>query len=339
MSKKDEEVLEIVEIDEENKSDKKGFSIKNKYEDEFEIEFIRQDDKTFKDFLYDLFRKVVMLGALCVFGYACYELTLVYIDTDISTENKDEVSGMFLVDNDEVGGGDVYNSEGETIELDNSSDGQSFVWDYDKMLEYNADAKGYIRQGNGEYIDYPILQSSDNDYYLNRLPDHTWSYVGSIFIDYRIKDALESKYCIIYGHYIGKRANNIMFGSLNWYWDRDYYHLEHPTFDIYVEDKHYKYYVFSILKVPSSGDRVYNPEFESDEEWFEYINMQRGFSKYEFPEAPELTMDSKVVVLSTCTTDENIRLVMFLVRGEEILDVPEKEEETDENGEPVEAVE
>lgn len=303
-------------------------------EDEFaDVEFISQDEvrkRKLKLIKGQIFRTFVMFIALVAFAYASYELTLIYLENDTSFATKDEISSMFLHDVEELPEGNViYNSNGETIIMENASDGKAFVWDYQKMLEYNSESVGYIRQGSGEYIDYPVLQHSDNDYYLYHLPDHKWSSMGSIFLDYRIEGGLNADYSIIYGHYIGKRANNIMFGSLNWYWNRYYYHIDNPDFDIYVEDRHYKYYVFSIMKVPASGDRVYNPYFESDEERFEFFKEVEAQSKYEFTKAPELTMDSKVIMLSTCTTDEEVRFVMFLVRGEEIYDVPGVDYEND----------
>ncbi len=325
-----DEMIQLIDVDDDDydKVDAFGNSREEVEEDEFaDVEFIHQDDKKKKKsgkyIAYQIFRTVVTMVALVAFGYASYELMLVHLENDSTYETKDEISNMFLQDVENNAGGNVIvNSNGETIVMQNTSNGKAFVWDYEKMLDYNSEAVGYIRQDNGDYIDYPILQHGDNDYYLYHLPDHTWSSMGSIFLDYRIEGGLEADYSIVYGHYIGKRANNIMFGSLNWYWDWPYYYKEHPTFDIYVKERHYKYYVFSILKVPAAGDPVYDPYFESDEERYEFFKDVEERSYREFTEAPEITKDSKVIMLSTCTTDKTVRFVMFLVRGEEIQDVP-----------------
>ena len=322
-----DEMIELIDIHDED--------YEKDLDEEFaDVEFIQQDTKKKKKsgkyYAYQVFRIAVTMVALIAFGYASYELTLVYLENDTTFDTKDEIANMFLQDVENDGSGNVIvNSNGETIVIENTSNGKAFVWNYEKMLAYNSEAVGYIRQDNGDYIDYPILQHSDNDYYLYHLPDHSWSSMGSIFLDYRIEGGLEADYSIIYGHYIGKRANNIMFGSLNWYWDWPSYHREHPTFDIYVKERHYKYYVFSIMKVPAAGDRVYDPNFASDAERLEFLKDVKAKSKYEFTQAPELTEDSKVIMLSTCTTDKTIRFVMFLVRGEEICDVPGVDYEND----------
>lgn len=271
--------------------------------------------------IYNIIRYAVMCVALVVFGYAAYQLTLIYVESREAEDLKSKTSEMFLVDLDDLQ--ENYevptNSDGETISLDNENDGQIFVFDYQKMLEYNSHAKGYIRQDNGEYIDNPILQHpTDNEYYLTHLVDHTKSSIGSIYIDSSIEDGLNAKNCIIYGHNIGQRAGKIMFGSLNWYWSETGYYKEHPTFDIWIEDTHYKYYVFAIYKTEAVGSSVYQYAFSSDEEFMEYVAMCKKNSKYTFKEAPEITADSHIITLSTCTHTDEMRMIVQLVRGEEL---------------------
>lgn len=269
---------------------------------------------------YNLIRYAVMAVALVVFAYAAYELTLIYVESREAEDTKSEASDMFLVDIDDLTGEyePQTNADGETIDLENQGDGKLFVFDYEMMLDYNSDAKGYIRQDDGEYIDNPILQYTDNEYYLTHLANHKKSSVGSIFIDCNIKEGLEAKNCIIYGHNMGERVGRIMFGSLNWYYSKTGYYKEHPTFDIWVENKHYRYYVFAIYKTDAVGSPVYTYSFDSDEAFMEYINMCKSNSKYTFEQAPEITKDSKIITLSTCTHSDEYRMIVQLVRGEEL---------------------
>lgn len=273
-----------------------------------------------KIIIYDIVRYAVMLIALVVFGYAAYELTLIYVESREGEDIKNEASEMFLVDIDDLQGDyvPVTGSEGETIDLKNTGDGKLFVFDFQKMLEYNSDAKGYIRQDNGEYIDNPILQHSDNEYYLEHLANHRRSTLGAIFIDYRIEEGLEARNCIIYGHNMGQRVDHIMFGSLNWYYSQTGYYEEHPTFDIWVGDRHYRYYVFAIYKTEATGSPVYTYAFNSDEEFMAYVQDCKNRSKYKFTQAPEITANSKIITLSTCTNADELRMIVQLVRGEEL---------------------
>lgn len=297
-----------------------------KEDDGLEIEWIECEDSEKKrkqkmqNLTYTIARYAVMAIALIIFAYAAYELTLIYVESKEATVNAESTKEMFIVDADSLE--DDYEAptadNGEPIELVNQGDGKLFVFDFEKMLEYNSDSKGYIRQDNGEYIDNPILQSKDNDYYLTHLANHKKSSVGAIFIDYRIKEGLNAKNCIIYGHNMGTRVDNIMFGSLNWYYNKTGYYKEHPTFDIWIENTRYRYYVYAIFKTDAVGSDIFTYEFESDEAFMAYVNNCKKQSKYQFKEAPEITKDSNIVTLVTCTSAEEKRMIVQLVRGEEL---------------------
>ena len=117
-----------------------------------------------------------------------------------------------------------------------------------------------------------------------------------------------------------------MFGSLNFYYDNPQYGKDNPTMDIYVDDHHYVYYVYAIFKATAVGDSVYTWEFENDEAFMNYVNENKARTQYEFPDAPQISPPSHILTLSTCTTDHDYRMIVQLVRGEEIFDVPVKNE-------------
>lgn len=268
-----------------------------------------------------IIRYAVMIVALGVFMYSAYQLTLIYIESKDSVEVYDEVKNMFMAGD----GNEEVQTDEQGMTIANANTGGKFVWDYEKMLAYNSEALGYIRQDNGEYIDNPILQHSDNDYYLNHLANNQESSVGSIFLDYRIEEGLEARNAIIYGHNMGRRVNNIMFGSLNWYYycaDDPEYYKNHPTFDVYVGYKHYKYYVFAAYKTEAEGGWTYTYDFESDEAFVNYVNECKKRSKYVFEQAGEITATDKIITLSTCCESDDKRMIVQAVRREEIMDVP-----------------
>lgn len=300
--------------------------MEKKVEKEIEIELVDSkniclDDKKKKFTLSDAIRYIIMIIALCMFSYASYELTLIYINGQEAKSAGQEVSDLFEVDLEE-NTNDYYNVNGDKIDF-NVTNGTAFVWNYDKILEYNPDAKGYIRQGVGLYIDNPIVQhASDNEYYLNHLANNSPSGVGSIFIDYRIEEGMNAKNPILYAHNVKEWANHIMFGSLKFYYDNPSYGEANPTMDIYIGDHHYVYYVYAVFKTDAVGSSVYKWSFESDEEFLEYAKQHKEMTQYGFSRAPELTADSYILTLSTCTDEEDKRMIVQLVRGEEIFDVP-----------------
>lgn len=81
---------------------------------------------------------------------------------------------------------------------------------FDILKSKNKDIVAWI-YSEGTQINYPIVQSKDNDYYLRRLLDGTYNQGGTIFMDYRNNKNFEDYNTIIYGH---NMKNNTMFGTL-----------------------------------------------------------------------------------------------------------------------------
>ena len=67
------------------------------------------------------------------------------------------------------------------------------------LRETNPDVIGWISIP-GTVIDYPIVQTDNNDYYLDHSITGTYLKSGSIFVDYRNESDWSDKNTIIYGH-------------------------------------------------------------------------------------------------------------------------------------------
>lgn len=106
------------------------------------------------------------------------------------------------------------------------------------------DLYGWIRLP-GTVIDYPIMQSTDNDYYL----DHSYSgsslKAGAIFADYRCdRTLLSNRNLVIYGHHM---TNNSMFNPLDNYFKESFFRSNNTIY-IYTLDGMYTYEVFSVYE-------------------------------------------------------------------------------------------
>ena len=77
------------------------------------------------------------------------------------------------------------------------------------ILEDNSNTIGWLMVP-GTRIDYPVLQYTDNSYYLNHDFHHHYNTAGWIFMDYRNK--LDDQNIVIYGHH---RRDGSMFGSMD----------------------------------------------------------------------------------------------------------------------------
>jgi sortase B len=99
-----------------------------------------------------------------------------------------------------------------------------------ELKKTNSEIVAWISLDDTE-IDYPILQSNDNQFYLNHDYRKDYSIAGSIFADYR-SDLLRDDYAVIYGHNMDGKA---MFGRVNDYESADFF-SSHKTGRLYLED-------------------------------------------------------------------------------------------------------
>lgn len=258
-------------------------------------------------------RIVVMLIALGVFTYAAYELTTIYLEYKEGRESYNAVEQLFM----QVPSGEQVEEtdrEGKVIKGNVSA---KFVWDYSKLLEINKEGKGWIRLE--DIISYPIVQHSDNDYYLHHTVQNEPLSVGSIFIDYRVKKGLDDSNCILYGHNMN---DDSMFGKLEFFVKDADYVKKHNVFDVYIEDRHYKYYVFAVYESNEKAD-TYTCTFKKKKDFIKYCEKSVAKSMYDievkFDGWEGFNKDTKVLTLSTCNNARSsYRYVVQLVRGERL---------------------
>lgn len=173
--------------------------------------------------------------------------------------------------------------------------------DINKLKTFNPDTIGFIKV-MGTNINYPFVQSTDNDYYLNRSYDKTYNNAGWIFLDYR-NNEFNDKNTIIYGH---GRINGTMFGSLkdtlksSWQNNKDNYIIKIST-----EKENSIWQIFSVYKIATTSD--YLQTTFSDNEFESFINLIKGRSSYNFE--TNVTNEDKVLTLSTCYNDNDKMVV------------------------------
>lgn len=164
------------------------------------------------------------------------------------------------------------------------------------ILTLNKDVLGWLKV-NGTNVDYPVVQYSDNDYYLKHNLYNEEDKNGWVFMDYRNNKEDLDRNTIIYGH--NMYYSEIMFGSLTkaikkeWYTNPDNLII---SFDTLYESN--KYQIFSIYKIPKTNDYL-KTYFETDEEFIEFTNLIKDRSIENFN--VELNEDDKIITLSTCT--------------------------------------
>ena len=178
----------------------------------------------------------------------------------------------------------------------------------DQLKQLNPDTVGWIRVA-GTNVNYPIVQTTDNDYYLKRDFYRRWTNAGWIYGDYRndFGNPAVNKNLIIYGH---GRLDMSMFGSLEycrrgWWLNNPDYHTIH----IATESGTTAWRVFAVY--PTSIDFYYiQTSFAQDMDFTSLVNEMKTRSIHDF--GVEVTADDTILTLSTCVTDAD-RLVVNAV--------------------------
>ncbi len=187
------------------------------------------------------------------------------------------------------------NSTVEVIEDDESG---LINVDLNDLKNINSDTVGYIKVNNTN-INYPVVQTDNNTYYLSHTFDKTENKAGWVFMDYRNHNDSFDTNTILYAH---GRLDNTMFGSLRkavkeeWYTNPDNYIIQYSN-DYYST----KWQVFSVYKVRETDDYI-KTNFNSNNEYQEFIDLIKNRSIYNFN--TDITINDKILTLSSCYNDD-----------------------------------
>ncbi len=183
----------------------------------------------------------------------------------------------------------------------------SYDKDYQRFKDQNSDVVGWISVPNTR-IEYPVLRTTDNDYYLHYNALREQSKSGAIFMDYRNSDFEGSRHVIIYGH---NMRNATMFHDLNSYKQKDFFE-NNPTITLWMDGQKYEYQVFAAHVVLADINFI-RTKFKSDEEFVDYFKEFKSYSK--FQNNVEVEAGDQVLTLSTCTYEyDDSRFVVQAVR-------------------------
>ena len=172
--------------------------------------------------------------------------------------------------------------------------------DIASLIQENPETVGWIKVNNTN-IDYPVVQTIDNEYYLKHNYYLEEDSNGWVFMDYRNETDFLSDNIILYAH--NRYHSGVMFGTLqnalsyNWYTNPDNQIISLRTL---YDDLNYK--IFSIYKISVTTDYM-RVLFADDNDRLDFYTMLKDRSIYDF--GIELKGSDKIITLSTCADEEN----------------------------------
>ncbi len=174
---------------------------------------------------------------------------------------------------------------------------------FKELKEVNPNTVAWLTV-DGTSVNYPIVQGSDNDYYLShdyldRVKSSGWTYM-----DYRNHKDLSDKNTIFYGHNL---LNKTGFGSLatiftdKWYVNSNHYIV------IRTETEKKVYQVFSCYYIEPE---IYYLQtyFYGDDDYQKFLDTIKDRTLYAY--GVDVTVNDKIITLSTCTDDSKGRKVV-----------------------------
>ncbi len=240
-------------------------------------------------------RTLILIICIAVFCFSAYELIKIFLEYNAGSQEYDRLEQF-------------------TSQTAVESGPSEFSVNYPGLRKINDEIVGWIRVPDTT-INYPIMQTGDNNYYLTHTFEHNTNIAGSIFLDFRNAADFSDRNTIIYGHHI---KNGKMFADLRHYTDEEFYR-EHPV--IYLntpEEGNVEYEIFSFYLTGNYRDtygETYTYQFSDDESYRDYLNMIVSQSQYDT--GVDVSTDDSIITLSTCTnrTDDE----RYIVHARKIL--------------------
>ncbi len=184
---------------------------------------------------------------------------------------------------------------------------------FSKQMEKNEEIYAWIYIPN-TYVDYPILQSVEDDlFYLRRGLDKNYDLGGVLFTQACNRRNFSDPVTVIYGHNMtGYPPEASMFATLHNCEDPEFFR-ENDTFYIYTPGHILTYKIVSAYKYDNrhimNTFNFIDPEVRR--EYFDGVTAPQTIPM-NVREGVELKDDDRLVVLSTCMSDNNYR---YLVNG------------------------
>lgn len=196
---------------------------------------------------------------------------------------------------------------------------------YDEYYNKNNDFVGWIKI-DGTHVDYPVVQTDNNKYYLNHNFEKKSEDRGSIFMASDCNSKNLDTNTVIHGH---NWLDKTMFSELTKYSNFKFY-KKHPVIEFNTKTDMYKWKIYSVFITTGSKNEdngyMFNyvyPHMEG-KNFDGYIKELNARSLYNT--GVDVNENDKFLTLSTCTrevdsknyrTDCRIVIVARLVRAGE----------------------
>jgi len=254
----------------------------------------------------EIIRKIVFIASTGVFIAAGIMLISTLIQSEEMLEESESIAEMVTTTV-----ATEINEEGEVVTVPPTTEeriehNESVM---DSFIELSDNVKGFIEL-DGCDIRLPVVQGTDNIYYLTHTYNDRKNKAGSIFMDYRctVSEDYTSPNIVLYGH---NQEDGTMFGNLKFYKNNVDFYKKNPMVVFNTEYGIGDYIIFGYFvtnvyeKQDSKGEVFHYHDYIetlSNESTFNWYMGQVNERNQIIPPV-DVAFGDKLLVLSTCSNE------------------------------------
>ncbi len=226
----------------------------------------------------------VLLSIIIILGiiYICYYFYYIIKDNKVNNNIDENV--------------DIYNLD----DTNNTEQKSEKILKLEELNKQNSDIIGWLEIKDTN-INYPVLQTTDNDYYLTHNYKKEYSPTGSLFLDKNFDLINGSSNYLIYGH---RTNQGIMFEDLIKYSNEDFY-KSHTTINFTTLNEDSIYEILSVFysRVYYKNEKnvfryYYFVNANNEQEYNDFVNNCKKVSIYDTGVTAQY--GEQLLTLSTC---------------------------------------
>ena len=254
------------------------------------------------------FSKVILTVSLCTYLLSIFILTRWYVQNERTKKFANSMQNQEIITINKPQTNEYLDEEKQPINNKQNTSKKNNANYINVNLDYyikkNSNTIGWIKINNTN-INYPIVQSEDNDFYLKHDFYKKKSETGWIFADYRNNFQTLDNNTIIYGHNL---INDTMFGEIPDFLKSSWLKKKNkPQIKISTKYHNSIWEIFSIYKTEPVTDYL-QTKFNSMENYTTFLNTLTTKSVHNFNVLVEPT--DKIITLSTCDDTGKYRVVV-----------------------------
>lgn len=240
--------------------------------------------------------------AICILVIICsavYLIRLALESRQVRLANQ-SASDQFVREDDSnlsnhvtIGQGDGEEEEKATVPL--------ISVDFEALQAASPYAVAWLQVSGVSAIDYPVVQYTDDNHFL----DHSWdgqdSRYGAIFLEAQNASDFSDAYTLIYGH---NMKDGSMFGGLKKYAEASFYEENGGMITLCLPGEVRSYQIFSVRYVSPDDAETYTLWNGADDSFEAALQTMKRESVYDT--GVPVSAEDRILTLSTCAGDNRL---------------------------------